>query len=63
MGTMFLSETAPTMPHMGLPFKFNVRASYASWIKINDYLKYKFEFKFHLLRYLNYYFIINTLLK
>jgi len=48
---------------MGLPFKFNVRASYASWIKINDYLKYKFEFKFHLLRYLNYYFIINTLLK
>jgi hypothetical protein len=36
MGTMFLSETAPTMPHMGLAFKFNVGASYASWLKIND---------------------------
>jgi len=35
---------------MGLPFKFNVLASYASWIKINDYFTYYFEIKFHILK-------------
>jgi hypothetical protein len=40
MGTMFLSETAPTIPHMDLPFEFNVGASYASWLKINGQFNY-----------------------
>jgi hypothetical protein len=53
---MFLSETAPTMPHISQSFNLNVAGSYASYNEISLNFIHLNEFIFHELIDLNYYF-------